>query len=104
MIQFASRRKGRGRYPSFKLDAIGETVAGVKKLDYSHITNSLGELPYLDFKTFSFYNVMDVIVQKCIEVCTQDLEYVFTKCLAKILFILNKDVCVSAKQIRKGLL
>ena len=82
MIQFASRRKGRGRYPSFRLDAIGETVAGVKKLDYSHITNSLGELPYLDFKTFSFYNVMDVIVQKCIEVSTQDLEYVFTKCLA----------------------
>lgn len=81
MIQFASRRKGRGRYPSFKLDAIGETVANVKKLDYSHITNSIGELPYLDFKTFSFYNVMDVIVQKCIEVCTQDLEYVFTKCL-----------------------
>lgn len=82
MIQFASRRKGRGRYPSFKLDSIGETVAGVKKLDYSHITNSIGELPYLDFKTFSFYNVMDVIVQKCIEVSTQDLEYVFTKCIA----------------------
>lgn len=82
MIQFASRRKGRGRYPSFKLDAIGEVVAGVKKLDYSHITENLSELPYLDFKTFSFYNVMDVIVQKCIEVCTQDLEYVFTKCLA----------------------
>lgn len=82
MIQFASRRKGRGRYPSFKLDAIGETVAGVKKLDYSHITDKIGELPYLDFKTFSFYNVMDVIVQKCIEVSTQDLEYVFTKCLA----------------------
>lgn len=81
MIQFASRRKGRGRYPSFKLDAIGEIVAGVKKLDYSHITNNIGELPYLDYKTFSFYNVMDVIVQKCIEVCTQDLEYVFTKCL-----------------------
>lgn len=82
MIQFASRRKGRGRYPSFKLDSIGETVAGVKKLDYSHITNSIGELPYLDFKTFSFYNVMDVIVQKCIETSTQDLEYVFTKCIA----------------------
>ena len=82
MIQFASRRKGRGRYPSFKLDSIGETVAGVKKLDYSHITSDIGDLPYLDFKTFSFYNVMDVIVQKCIEVSTQDLEYVFTKCLS----------------------
>lgn len=81
MIEFASRRKGRGRYQSFKLDAIGEVVAGVNKLDYSHITNDLGELPYIDFKTFSFYNVMDVIVQKCIESSTQDLEYVFTKCL-----------------------
>lgn len=81
MIQFASRRKGRGRYQSFKLDAIGEVVADVRKLDYSHITNDIGNLPYLDMKTFSFYNVMDVIVQKCIEVCTQDLEYTFTKCL-----------------------
>ena len=81
MITFASRRKGRGRYQSFKLDAIGEEVAGVRKLDYSHITNNIGMLPYLDMKTFSFYNVMDVIVQKCIEHTTQDLEYVFTKCL-----------------------
>ena len=81
MIEFASRRKGRGRYQSFKLDAIGEVVAGVRKLDYSHITTDLGKLPYIDFKTFSFYNVMDVIVQKCIEASTNDLEYVFTKCL-----------------------
>lgn len=81
MIQFASRRKGRSQYQSFKLDAIGEAVAGVRKLDYSHITNNIGMLPYLDMKTFSFYNIMDVIVQKCIEHTTQDLEYVFTKCL-----------------------
>ena len=80
MIEFASRRKGRGRYQSFKLDAIGEVVANVRKLDYSHITNDIGELPYLDFKTFSFYNVMDVIVQKCIEKVTNDLEYIFMKC------------------------
>lgn len=81
MIEFASRRKGRGRYQSFKLDAIGEVVANVHKLDYSGIASDLGKLPYVDMKTFSFYNVMDVIVQKCIEVSTQDLEYVFTKCL-----------------------
>jgi len=81
MISFASRRKGRGRYASFKLDAIGEDVANVNKLDYSHITRHIEMLPYKDFKTFSFYNVMDVIVQKCIETVTQDCEYVFTKCL-----------------------
>lgn len=81
MIQFASRRKGRGQFPSFKLDSIGETIAGVNKLDYSHITSNINDLPYLDYKTFSFYNVMDVIVQKCIETSTQDVEYIFTKCL-----------------------
>lgn len=81
MIQFASRRKGRSKFVSYRLDAIGEDVAGVRKLDYSHITKNINMLPYLDMKTFSFYNVMDVIVQKCIEVSTQDIEYIFTKCL-----------------------
>lgn len=81
MIQFASRRKGRGRFQSFKLDAIGEVMADVRKLDYSHITKDINALPMLNYKIFSFYNVMDVIVQKCIEKMTQDCEYVFTKCL-----------------------
>lgn len=81
MIQFASRRKGRGRYQSYRLDDIGYAVAKVHKLDYSHITTDLKMLPYLDYKTFSWYNVMDVIVQKCIESVTQDSEYIFTKCL-----------------------
>lgn len=81
MIQFASRRKGRAAYQSFKLDSIGEVVAKVHKLDYSRITNDINMLPYLDFETFSFYNIMDVIVQKCIEKSTQDCEYVFTKCI-----------------------
>lgn len=81
MIQFASRRKGRGRYNSYKLDDIGNDVAHVKKLDYSHITTDINMLPYLDFETFSFYNIMDVIVQKCIEASTQDCEYIFTKCI-----------------------
>lgn len=81
MIQFASRRKGRAQFRSFRLDAIGEDIASVRKLDYSHITRNINMLPYLDMKTFSFYNVMDVIVQKCIEKQTQDCEYTFTKCL-----------------------
>lgn len=83
MIQYASRRKAKiGSYKSFKLDDIGLKEAGVQKLDYSHITNSVTELPWLDFKTFFLYNIMDVIVQKCIETKTQDLEYIFAKCIA----------------------
>ena len=81
MISFASRRKGRGQFQSFKLDNIGDVIAKVKKLDYSHITSNINMLPYINYKVFSFYNVMDVIVQKCIEVCTQDIDYVYTKCL-----------------------
>ena len=82
MIQFASRRKSKiGSFKSFKLDDIGKSTAKVKKLDYSHITNNIAMLPWLDFVTFTLYNIFDVIVQKCIEQKTQDLEYIFSKCL-----------------------
>lgn len=82
MIQYASRRKAKiGSFASFKLDDIGLKETGVQKLDYSHITNSVTELPWLDFQTFFLYNIMDVIVQKCIESKTQDLEYIFAKCV-----------------------
>ncbi len=80
MIQFASRRKAKiGSFTSFKLDDIGQLVAKVKKLDYHHITNNIAMLPYLDFLTFFLYNIMDVIVQECIEVKNQDIEYLFAK-------------------------
>lgn len=81
MIQLASRRKGRGQFASFKLDDIGQAIAGVRKLDYSHITSDIAKLPYLNFLVFSWYNFMDVIVQKCIEMKTQDVDYIFAKCL-----------------------
>lgn len=82
MIHFASRRKGRGKTPGInKLDNVGATVAGVKKLDYSHITTNLSLLPYLDFTTFSWYNLMDTIVQKCIESKSDDCSYIFMKAL-----------------------
>lgn len=82
MIQYASRRKSKiGSFKSFKLDDIGLLEAGVQKLDYHHITQSVVELPWLDFETFVLYNIMDVIVQKCIEVKTNDLEYIFSKCI-----------------------
>jgi DNA polymerase elongation subunit (family B) len=82
MIQYASRRKSKiGSIKSFKLDDIGFKEAKVKKLDYHHITDSVTELPWLDFQTFVLYNIMDVVVQNCIECMTNDLEYIFSKCL-----------------------
>ena len=79
MIHFASRRKGQSKFISFTLDYIGETIAKVKKLDYKHITTNIAELPYKNYKTFVFYNIMDTIVQYCIEMLTGDIDYVFTK-------------------------
>ena len=82
MIQFASRRKAKfGSFDSFKLDDIGMKVAKVRKLDYSHITNNITMLPWLDFTTFFLYNIFDVVVQKCIEQKNEDIEYIYAKCM-----------------------
>ena len=80
MIHFASRRKGQSKFISFTLDFIGEAIAKVKKLDYKSITTNIVELPYKSYKTFVFYNIMDTIVQYCIEFMTGDIDYVFNKC------------------------
>ena len=81
MIQFASRRKGQSAFTEFKLDTIGNQMAGVKKLDYHHITENLGDLPRLDYKTFVMYSMFDTIVQKCIEESTGDINYVLNKAI-----------------------
>lgn len=82
LIQFASKRKGQKAFPSYKLDTIGEMLVNVKKLDYSNITRNIAELPYKDYKTFVFYNIMDTIVQYCIEHKEKDMNYVLASALA----------------------
>ena len=81
MIHFASRRKGQTKLVSYSLDSIGEYIAKVKKLDYKHITENITELPYKDYKTFVFYNIMDTVVQYCIEANTDDIGFIFGKVL-----------------------
>lgn len=83
MLQLAQRRKNQKvPYRSHKLDDVGEAIAHVRKLDYHHITNELPKLPYLDYKTFVIYNILDTICQKCIEFRTGDIGYIYNKCLA----------------------
>lgn len=82
LIPFASRRKGQSAFKSMKLDDISKAVAGMGKVDFHHICNSLVELPYADYLTFWIYNALDVINQYCIEYNTNDVEYVFGKSLA----------------------
>lgn len=77
MILYASRRKGQSAVSSFSLDNIGTIECGVQKLDYHDITTNITKFPYLDFERFWIYNMIDVIVQVCIEMQTGDLRYVF---------------------------
>lgn len=81
MIQFASRRKGQGAFPRFNLDFIGEVIAKVKKLDYSHVCNNITELCWKDYELFVLYNIIDTVVQLCIEKKTGDIDYTFGKSL-----------------------
>ena len=81
LIQFASRRKGRAKFRSYSLDSIGDEVAGVRKLDYHDIAANIQDLPYNDYRTFVKYNMMDVIVQYCIEFKSEDIPYIFNKAL-----------------------
>ena len=83
LVQFASRRKGQAAFPNFKLDTAADiiTKGNVRKLNYSHITTNISELPYKDYKTFVFYNIMDTIAQKCIEVTVEDVDYIFATCV-----------------------
>lgn len=81
-IQYASRRKSKiGSYASMKLDDIGFLEAGIRKLDYSHITHNISDLPYLNYIIFVLYNMIDTVVLKCIEQETTDFDYITNKCI-----------------------
>lgn len=81
MIQFASRRKGQSAFDNFNLDYIGNVTTKVRKLEYSDVSPTLPKLCWLNYKRFVFYNIIDTIVQKCIEIKVGDIDYIFNKCL-----------------------
>lgn len=82
MIQHASIRKGQSAYASYKLDYVTNLICNFGKLDYHHITPFIAELPYASFKTFVFYNIIDVIDQIAIEHKVKDIDFIFTKALS----------------------
>ena len=76
-IIYASRRKNRKKPESLALDYIGELECGVKKYDYHEITTNIAKLPYANYRIFVLYNIIDVIVQACIEAQTNDIAFMF---------------------------
>ena len=82
MLPFAGKRKSAvASFPNFKLDTIGEIVAGTRKLSWSHIAHSFPEFIMKDFETFIIYNICDTIVQKAIENTTNDMDYILAAAL-----------------------
>lgn len=81
LVHFASRRKGQSAFDNLKLDNIGTIIAKVGKLSWSHIAKSFAEFPRVAYKIFVFYNIMDTLVQHCIETKVNDIGYIFNKCL-----------------------
>ena len=81
LVHFASRRKGQSAFDNLKLDNIGQLIAKIGKLDWSHLAKNFEDFETYHYKTFVFYNIMDTIVQHCIECKVNDIDYVFNKCL-----------------------
>lgn len=77
MIDFFGLRKGFSAIPSNKLNDVGTYICNIPKLDYSHITSDIKKLPLLDYKTFVYYNIIDTIVEYCVEKTTDDMTSVF---------------------------
>lgn len=66
-------------FTSYKLDTVAKDNLGVGKLDYSHICDHIGDLPYRDFITTTKYNIRDVLVMPFIEDVTQDTKTIVSK-------------------------
>lgn len=81
LLMYAAIRKGTKVIKSFALDVVCSIECHFGKLDYSDITPYLVELPFKNYQTFVFYNIMDVIDQVCIEMSTKDIDQIFLKIL-----------------------
>lgn len=71
--------RGASSFTSYKLDTVAKDNLGVGKLDYSHICDHIGDLPYRDFYTTTKYNIRDVLVMPFIEDVTQDTKTMVSK-------------------------
>lgn len=59
-------------YSKTTLDATVEREVGTHKLEWSHICNYIGDLPYVDYRTYLLYNIVDVLVMLYLDIATQD--------------------------------
>lgn len=71
LLQYAQLRRGK-LFASYSLDAVAKRHIGVSKLDYSKICSYIGDFPYVDFKNFIIYNIIDVFMMLMLDKITND--------------------------------
>ena len=60
-------------FDKFSLDATCNRELGIGKLDYSKICNYIGDFPYVDYKSFLIYNIIDVLAMLFLDLVTNDI-------------------------------
>ena len=60
-------------------DSVLKVECGFGKLDYSHICDHIRHLPYLDFRTYLIYNIIDTVNMDFLDIKTQDIESLLTR-------------------------
>lgn len=75
---YAGIRKSLSEEPSYRLTAIGEKVAGIRKLTDSK-SGKFSEFLYTDFIKFLLYNIRDVVIQLAIETKVNDAQTLYSR-------------------------
>lgn len=78
MRAFAAVRKSAKEFRSYSLDDIAQNIIGFRKVDYSDVY-TFRELPYKNYKLFTEYNIVDVLLLYGIEKKVNDIELMFAK-------------------------
>lgn len=76
MINYGAVRSAQSELDSYKLDDIGESEVGSRKLDYSSYA-TIKNFAWVHYRNFVKYNIRDVLVQVKIENKVKDVELLF---------------------------
>lgn len=72
MLLYYQLRKSKN-FAKYSLDATANREVGVGKLDYSKICNWIGDFPYVDYKMFLIYNIIDTLSMLFVDYVTNDI-------------------------------
>ena len=70
LVYYQLRRSS--NFSKYSLDATAKRELGVGKLDYSMHCNYIGDFPYVAYKHFLMYNIIDIFMMLCLDKVTND--------------------------------